>query len=265
MDSQARRKGAAFFAAAFAQLFSEVLTEAAGTKKQLEVVDDLSSPVRDDLPIQYRIQVEGALNGECFAEFYESQISTLLSSLVGKPIVSLNAENKRFFGRLVVAAAQKLSSSTLTTYGEIDCKIEPASGLSFGGLFVVPIATPGEQPEMQASLYFTPQLLAGLSSPFASADAENGSAGAIPAHNLGLLMDVELNVSLQFGKRQLPLREVLELASGSVVELDRLVDEPVELYLDGKLIARGEAVVVDGNYGLRVTEIPQPVASHILN
>jgi len=55
------------------------------------------------------------------------------------------------------------------------------------------------------------------------------------------------------------------LSSGSVVELDRMVDEPVELYLDGKLIARGEAVVVDGNYGLRVTEIPQPMASHFMN
>jgi flagellar motor switch protein FliN/FliY len=44
-----------------------------------------------------------------------------------------------------------------------------------------------------------------------------------------------------------------------------MVDEPVELFLDGKLIARGEAVVVDGNYGLRVTEIPQPVTSHFFN
>jgi flagellar motor switch protein FliN/FliY len=78
-------------------------------------------------------------------------------------------------------------------------------------------------------------------------------------------MDVELNVSLRFGQRQLPLREVLDLASGSVIELDRMADEPVELYLDGKLIARGEAVVVDGNYGLRVTEIPQPVASYLTN
>jgi flagellar motor switch protein FliN/FliY len=77
-------------------------------------------------------------------------------------------------------------------------------------------------------------------------------------------MDVELNVSLRFGQRQLPLREVLELISGSVIELDRMVDEPIELLLDGKLIARGEAVIVDGNYGLRITEIPQPVASHFL-
>ena len=81
--------------------------------------------------------------------------------------------------------------------------------------------------------------------------------------NLKLVMDVELNVSLRFGQRQMPLREVLELASGSVIELDRQVDEPVELLLDGKVIARGEAVIVDGNYGLRVTEIPQPIASQL--
>jgi flagellar motor switch protein FliN/FliY len=63
----------------------------------------------------------------------------------------------------------------------------------------------------------------------------------------------------------LPLGDLLGLSSGSIVELDRMVDEPVELYLDGKLIARGEAVIVDGNYGLRVTEIPQPITSQFLN
>jgi len=83
--------------------------------------------------------------------------------------------------------------------------------------------------------------------------------------NLKLVMDVELNVSLRFGQRQMPLREVLELATGSVIELDRQVDEPVELLLDGKVIARGEAVIVDGNYGLRVTEIPEPIASHFIH
>jgi flagellar motor switch protein FliN/FliY len=52
---------------------------------------------------------------------------------------------------------------------------------------------------------------------------------------------------------------VMELASGSVVELDREVDEPVDLILDGRVIARGEAVIVDGNYGIRVTEVLQSV------
>jgi flagellar motor switch protein FliN/FliY len=75
--------------------------------------------------------------------------------------------------------------------------------------------------------------------------------------NLDLVLDVELNVTLRFGERRLPLRDVLELASGSVVELDRQVDEPVELVLDGRVVARGEAVIIDGNYGLRITEVVQ--------
>jgi flagellar motor switch protein FliN/FliY len=72
-------------------------------------------------------------------------------------------------------------------------------------------------------------------------------------------MDVELNVTLRFGQRQLALREVLELTSGSVVELDRQVDEPVELILDGRVVARGEAVIIDGNYGMRITQLVQNV------
>lgn len=79
--------------------------------------------------------------------------------------------------------------------------------------------------------------------------------------NLDLVMDVELNVTLRFGQRQLALREVLELASGSVVELDRQVDEPIELILDGKVVARGEAVIIDGNYGIRVTQVLQPMVA----
>jgi flagellar motor switch protein FliN/FliY len=79
--------------------------------------------------------------------------------------------------------------------------------------------------------------------------------------NLDLVMDVELNVTLRFGQRQLSLREVLDLTSGSVVELDRQVDEPVELVLDGRVVARGEAVIIDGNYGMRITQVLQQVVA----
>ncbi|MGA8837777.1 MAG: flagellar motor switch protein FliN [Candidatus Sulfotelmatobacter sp.] len=78
---------------------------------------------------------------------------------------------------------------------------------------------------------------------------------------LDLLMDVQLAVSMRFGSRRLLLREVLDLSPGAVVELDRRVQEPVDLLLDGRLIARGEVVVIDGNYGLRVSEVsPQAPA-----
>jgi flagellar motor switch protein FliN len=72
---------------------------------------------------------------------------------------------------------------------------------------------------------------------------------------LDLLMDVQLAMSMRFGARRLLLREVLDLSPGAVVELDRKIQEPVELLLDGKLVARGEVVVIDGSYGLRVTDV----------
>lgn len=83
--------------------------------------------------------------------------------------------------------------------------------------------------------------------------AERGPAPG--ADRLDLLMDVELEVTLRFGGRQMLLHDVLELAPGSVLELDRHIDDPVELLVGGKIIAWGEVVVVDGNYGLRITRL----------
>ena len=73
--------------------------------------------------------------------------------------------------------------------------------------------------------------------------------------NLDLLMNVKLPVVMRFGERQMRLRDILELGSGAVVELDRKESDPVELLLDNKLIARGEVVIVEGNYGFRVLEV----------
>ena len=72
---------------------------------------------------------------------------------------------------------------------------------------------------------------------------------------LDRVIDVPLNVTLRFGQRMMRLREVLDLSPGALVELDRQVEDPVDLILDERVIARGEVVIVDGNYGLRVTEI----------
>lgn len=92
----------------------------------------------------------------------------------------------------------------------------------------------------------------------ASSSAATPSDPVQGTGTLDLLMDVELAMTLRFGARTLLLREVLDLSPGAVVELDRKVQEPVELLLDGRLIARGEVVVIEGNYGLRVTEVSSP-------
>jgi flagellar motor switch protein FliN/FliY len=72
---------------------------------------------------------------------------------------------------------------------------------------------------------------------------------------LDLLLDVELPVSVSFGRTYLPVREVLKLATGSIIELDRPVNEYVEVAVNNCIIARGEVVVIEGNYGVRIHEI----------
>ncbi len=76
-----------------------------------------------------------------------------------------------------------------------------------------------------------------------------------PSSSYGRLMDVGLDVKLRFGTRRMLLRDVLALSAGVVVELDNALHSPVDLLLDGRLIAQGEVVVVDGKYGLRITDV----------
>lgn len=78
---------------------------------------------------------------------------------------------------------------------------------------------------------------------------------APPLPSLDLLLNVELEATICFGGRQLALRDILALNVGSVVELDKRIDEPAELFVAGRLVAKGEVVVVDGSFGLRVTEV----------
>lgn len=75
---------------------------------------------------------------------------------------------------------------------------------------------------------------------------------------MDMLCDIELDATLRFGSREMTLQEVLELGPGSVVELDRHVTEPMDLVVGDRIVARGEVVVANGNFALRVTEVAAP-------
>ena len=77
--------------------------------------------------------------------------------------------------------------------------------------------------------------------------------------NLNILLDVKLQLSVELGKTDLPIKKVLELTKGSIVTLNKAAGEPVELYANGKLIAYGEVVVIEDSFGLRITHITDPV------
>ena len=84
----------------------------------------------------------------------------------------------------------------------------------------------------------------------------------LPAATTGdgadVLLDIELEARIQFGSREMLLSELLELNAGDVLELDRLVSDPVDLLVGDRIVARGEVVVVGGHFGLQVTEVIAP-------
>jgi flagellar motor switch protein FliN/FliY len=76
--------------------------------------------------------------------------------------------------------------------------------------------------------------------------------------NIELLMDVKLPVSIELGRTQMSISEVLELGSGSIIELDKLAGEPVDILVNRKPLAKGEVVVLDENFGVRITSLISP-------
>jgi flagellar motor switch protein FliN/FliY len=93
----------------------------------------------------------------------------------------------------------------------------------------------------------TAQVPAALPPPDAPAPASSKT--------LDLLLDVDLPVSVSFGRTQLPIKEILKLTTGSIVELNRSLSEPVEVIVSNCIVARGEVVVIEGNYGVRIHQI----------
>jgi flagellar motor switch protein FliN/FliY len=86
--------------------------------------------------------------------------------------------------------------------------------------------------------------------------AAGGGAG--DTRNFDLLLDIPLEVTAEIGRSTLPLRELLQLTPGAVVELAKLAGEPLDVLVNGKLIARGEAVLVNDKFGVRLTDIVSP-------
>ena len=83
-------------------------------------------------------------------------------------------------------------------------------------------------------------------------------ADAVTMRPIDLIMDIPLEVTVELGRIRMLIKDVLDLASGSIVELDRVAGEPVDLLVNGRLVAKGEVVVIEDNFGIRITEIVSP-------
>jgi flagellar motor switch protein FliN/FliY len=240
----------------------------------IAAVPDAELTSKNTEPVQIKLTIDGSLRGEYLLEFCRTEVTMLVSKILRQPVAAFGIEQSARLLMLIREGIRDFVSALANEYGTFTIEASLASEPALDPASAVQFTVADDEAnrlsilmEMDSALTEALSLhsQAGSATTGAESSIKNSAGGATPEQkNLDLVMDVELNVTLRFGKRQLTLREVLELTSGSVVELDRQVEEPVELLLEGKVIARGEAVVIDGNYGLRVIEVLQPIFPPVL-
>jgi len=90
-------------------------------------------------------------------------------------------------------------------------------------------------------------------------EVKEKKSGQKEKYDIDLILDIPLDVSVELGKVRMLVNNLLELGQGSIIELDKPVGEPLEIYINNKLIARGEVVVVEEKFGIRVTDVVSPL------
>lgn len=198
----------------------------------------------------------GAL-GEALEQMIESSAASLSSSL-GKTVTAAKPKIK-------VVDFQKGIPKELPVFKE-DKVIKIDYNLTLGDLtegklvqlLPLNIAKPivsavmGEAPTKEPKPTFAPGV-----HPVQFARLKPTEPTQLPA-NLKLLMDVPMNVSVEIGRKKMTLKNILDLGTGSIVELEKMANEPVDILVNGKLIAKGGVVVIDDNFGVRITDIVTP-------
>ncbi len=252
--------------------------------------------VSEKLCLQAR--VSGSLAGEQAFELSRADGLRFAQMLTSEPLDAaaaftpahadaLNEIFRQFAGLAATACKTRFSGEAAFEWSATTAPEWPAAAKS-SWIFAAP-----QTPPLQWTMLLSASLLAALeaAAPVAAASSAPASPSAAPAAkstanaaqnatpaipaaaragiekysvpsdapaNLDLLLDVVLDASLRFGQREMLLRDILELRPGSVIELNRNVQEPAELLVGGRVIARGDVVIVDGNYGLRITAITKP-------
>jgi flagellar motor switch protein FliN len=253
----------------WAESFAQVLGQVHGSSLPCVVLTEIPSklppPAADDLWIV--CTCSGGLRGEMSLRLPASSILRLAQIFMSQPAVpdaEITAEHREAAVEFLRQVAGLAATALKPAWGEVQLRMDPAASAPSWSASLVSWLRAGD--DQAAAALVEMQLSAALAAGLRTEKAEpalSPVAGSAPGPRerqgrLDLLMDVELAMTLRFGSRRLSLREVLELNPGSVVELDRRVQEPVDVLLDGRLVARGEVVVLNGNYGLRVTEVVSP-------
>ena len=200
-----------------------------------------------------RIEVVGTIEGTLTVGMANDAVVGLAGRILGldtaPPVDDAADAFLEAFNQVVGSLNQATPQSGVTaTLGSLEQAPPPA-----GAPLVVFDLTAGSEPRLRLGCWGS---VTQLAQPAAEPPpAREVSTGEPPSRNLDILLDIELPFSVRFGKVDLSIAELSRLGPGAVVSLERLPDDPVEVLINGKMVARGEVVVVAGNYGVRILDV----------
>jgi flagellar motor switch protein FliN/FliY len=249
-----------------------VLTQVAGQPAAFELSVE-ALPVTDS-DVWYTVAAAGAIHGEMILHLSADSGTRLAQKLLSETEPAppgITADHKEALEELL-RQVSGLAATALAgaAGGEVKFSLAASAAPTWSSDAIVCLQTRDESGSTIAvEVQISPALATALQAkaqPAATAPAAPpapaSSTDSAPAYAYRRLLDVGLDVKLRFGTRRMLLRDVLALSAGVVVELENALHSPVDLLLDGRIIAQGEVVIVDGKYGLRITDVVdhQPVA-----
>jgi flagellar motor switch protein FliN len=241
------------FLDAVLQATSNVFSQALGATWTVEIDTTEAAPSAEASVLFFQLSISGGLQGNASIQIGTADALVLAQSFLVEsvdPSAELNQDRKEALEKLLGQVAGVAATNLKSLFGEAKLEVSNTEAPNWQGVDVALLVSETSSSKFPLGLRLSSELLASVSSTKTA-----GQAALTHEPNFDLLLGVNLNLTLRFGQRVLPLREILDLTTGSVIELDREVQEPADLLLGDKLIARGEVVIVDGNYGIRITEV----------
>ena len=241
----------------FRNSLGDALSQTLASPWSVELKSEESAP-GDSGPLYFGITPSGKLQGNAAFKLSLADARSLGQKLLKEPADAsseLNSEHKQAIEGLLRKVTEQTAGALTAEYGEIGLQLSSIEAPSWPGVTAVLAASAGPAGSLSVQVTFSNEFVAALPAPAEAPNLPSAEVPLVVDSNLDLLLGVDLSLTLRFGQRTLTLREILDLSSGSVIELDRRVQEPADLLLGDKLIARGEVVIVDSNYGLRITEV----------
>lgn len=247
---------------AFRGALTSLCSELLGSDCTVTDTEPAAKPAEAVAFASFVFRFTGTLHGGMELRLRQADALFLAQTLLSAPResqVEITQEEKDAILQLLQRLSGLITHAIEGLWKDVNIEVQPSDDATWKGMTFAWRVMKPSLCDLLLATTLNSELVACFTRPDANSQTStpNGKGPVAPMDNpnLGLLGAINLKLNLRFGKTVMPLRDILELNTGSVIELNSRVSDPADLMLGDKVVARGEVVIVDGNYGIRVIEV----------